>query len=480
MATLTEGAARHFAAGLELLGQNEPKLAMFAFREANRLAPDSADAVVALGYALGRMDAVEQAAACYREALRLDPGHVAALTNLGEVLRCRGDLAGAGRMFERALATDPGLVEAMSNLALVRQSSGDPAGAEELLRRAIARRPGFADAWWNLASALMDSDRAGEAAQAAATSAELAPGRAEGHWNLGLAHSMLGGMAPSIACFRRALALAPDNALLHWNYALALLAAGRWSEGWEEWEWRFRAGVARPLPPGPPEWLGGDPAGKTILVHGEQGLGDTLMFFRYAQELARRGATVLVDAQPRLEPLFALQEGVSHAGEPTHQVRIGSLPRLFGTRVGSIPPQSPLVVPAALRHRWAAWLEQFPRPRIGFCRMGNPAYKRNRFRSLPDGVLPGFPFIGLDLGAVPEADNLLDTAALISGLDLVVTVDTMVAHLAGALGKPVRILLSHYADWRWLVDRDDSPWYPTARLHRQPTPGDWGAVLANL
>ncbi len=477
---MTEAATRHLTAGLELLGRDEPNRAVFAFREANRLAPDSADVVAALGYALGRLHAVEQAAACYREALRLDPGHIAALTNLGEVLRSRGDLDGAERLFARALETEPALVEALSNLALVRQSSGDPAGAEALLRRAIALRPGFPDAWWNLASALMDVDRVAEAAAAAAASVELAPNRAEGHWNLGLAHSMLGGMAPSIASFRRALALAPDSATLHWNYALALLAAGQWSEGWEEWEWRFRAGVAQPLPSGPPEWMGGDPAGRTILVRGEQGLGDTLMFLRYAQELARRGATVIVDVQPRLRELVALQPGISRSGEPTHQVSIGSLPRLLGTRVCSIPAQSPLVVPAALCDRWAAWLERFPRPRIGFCRSGNPAYKRNRLRSVPVGVEPGFPVVSLDLGGVPEADNLLDTAALVSGLDLVVTVDTMVAHLAGALGKPVRILLAHYADWRWLVGRGDSPWYPTARLLRQPGPGDWGTVLGNL
>ena len=496
---MVDAAARDRALreGLALLDGRDAAQALFRFRRAHAFDPASADAAAAMGYSLGLMARHREAAICYREALRLDPDHPAALTNLGDLLRSEGRLAEAGQLLERALAAGPALLpQAASNLALVRQAEGREADAELLLQQAVSVAPGFAAAWSNLASVRAGRGDADGAAEAARRAIGEAPAGASGHWNLGLAERMAGRLPSSVASFRRALAISPLDPVLHWNFALSLLAAGQWREGWREWEWRFDAGMARPLPPWPPRWDGKPPLGRTIAVRAEQGLGDTIQFLRYVPLLAAAGASVALEVQRPLEPLLEVNGWLgasARPGEAALQVPLMSLPGLFGTRQGSVPSPRRYLRAGPAGTRWAEWLERLPRPRVGICWRGNPANPADRFRSMPDRIAAriasyaGASFVCLQAGSDPPPGavrpperSIADAAAIVANLDLIVAADTMIAHLAGALGRPVWIALSGYADWRWMTRREDSPWYASARLFRQPRLGDWDAVAGAI
>ena len=293
----------------------------------------------------------------------------------------------------------------------------------------------------------------------------------------------------------------PDLAEAHWNLALALLATGDFERGWQEHEWRWRANVIGPEQSfRQPLWLGAeDLTGKTILLHNEQGLGDALQFVRYAPQVRQRGARVVLRVQRPLLSLMAGLAGADHViaegdalPEFDYHCPLLSLPLAFGTHLQNIPAGIPYLHPAADRlAKWQSILGERTAPRIGLAWSGNPAHKNDRNRSialkqlLPLLSVPGVRFVSLQrdlreddaavLGNLPalvsigaQLDDFADTAAAISLLDLVITVDTAVAHLAGALGKPVWVLLPFAPDWRWLLKREDSPWYPTARLFRQP------------
>jgi hypothetical protein len=293
------------------------------------------------------------------------------------------------------------------------------------------------------------------------------------------------------------------------------LAMGDFATGWQKYEWRWhhksldlpRRGLKQPL------WLGRENLfGRTILLHAEQGLGDTIQFARYAPLVARRGATVMLDVPPPLEALLASLRDVtlvrSHALPlPVfdYQCPLPSLPLALGTMLETIPAEVPYLSPPADRvEKWRALIGNDTPPRIGLAWAGCPAHKNDRNRSIPLALLrpllgtpggaPAPRFFALQkelreadrpiLEAAPaltqladQIDDFADTAAIIALLDLVITVDTSVAHLAGALGKPVWILLPFAADWRWMIQRSDSPWYPSARLFRQPAIGDWQSVV---
>jgi hypothetical protein len=284
--------------------------------------------------------------------------------------------------------------------------------------------------------------------------------------------------------------------------ALLLLRGGDFSAGFPEYECRWQSGVLTPSPHAAarPQWRGETvPEGTTILLHAEQGFGDTLQFFRYFSLLSARGANVLVEVQPALKPLFP---GVFARGETLPpfdlQCPMMSLPLAFSTRIENIPPPLPLAVPADRRAAFASLGEAGAR-RVGIAWSGNPEHPNDRGRSIPlaqfreilDAPRCRFFLLQPELRAVDEAafnelavvdcreliKDFADTAAIIEKMDLVITADTAVAHLAGAMKKPVWVLLPYAPDWRWLLGRDDSPWYPTARLFRQERPGDWAGVI---
>jgi hypothetical protein len=310
------------------------------------------------------------------------------------------------------------------------------------------------------------------------------------------------------ASFRRAIELRTDFADAHNDLAMCLLLRGDFSQGWQEYEWRWKLPEIRridPKIPGP-AWDGSPLDGESIFLHAEQGFGDTIQFARYIPMVAQRGARVILACQPEVAPLIRQIEGIERIilpGEPrpacdTH-LPLLSLPRIFETRLDTIPAKVPYIHadPERAEHWKSRLAEHAGSLKVGLCWSGRAMHSRDIFRSIPPEQLAplasveGVRFFSLQKGAAtappiplidptPELHDFSDTAALINNLDLVITVDTAVAHVAGAMGKPVWLLLSFCPDWRWLLERPDSPWYPTARVFRQASAGDWRAVMLDV
>ncbi len=427
-------------------------------------------------------------------------------------LHQRGDTVAAEAIYRDVLVTVPGHPQAQHYLGVIHYQRRELDAALPLLERsvaAVANEPEFHN---NLGLALAAADREAEAIAAYRAALSLKADHAVAWNNLGLALQSVNEVAAAIEAFRRAIALNPEFAQAHWNLALALLLDEQFNEGWREYEWRLQLtelGKGRYAFPGP-VWDGAAPAGKTLLIYAEQGLGDALQFARYLPLLAASGARCVVHCRETLRPLLASVSGVaqvvcgSDALPPyTAQLPLLSLPRVFATTLDTIPVQVPYI--AAPRERQEAMRAQLAAHhgmKIGLCWAGSPEHANDRNRSCPLVALgtlfdlPGIAWFSLQQGGASEqigmavmgrrlvplrADApLTDTAALISELDLVITVDTSIAHLAGALGQTAWVLLPFAPDWRWLLGRGDSPWYPTLRLFRQPRPRDWAAVAARL
>ncbi|TMH23913.1 MAG: tetratricopeptide repeat protein [Betaproteobacteria bacterium] len=411
------------------------------------------------------------------------------------------------------LAREPDNALAQHFLGVIHYQRGELATALPLLERAVAARPGEAEFHNNLGLALAAADRETDALAAYRAALSLKPDHAVAWNNLGLALQARNDVRAAIDAYRHALALQPDFAHARWNLSLALLLDGQFAEGWREYDARLvlpELGRDRHRFPGP-RWDGTAPAGKMLLLYPEQGLGDALQFARYATLLAEAGARCVIRCSDALAPLLATIPGVaevSRDGEalPPYQAHLPllSLPRVLGTTAETIPATVPYIAVsevkrtaarATLAHAGAA-------PRIGLCWAGSAAHGNDRNRSLPLAALaplfavPGIAWFSLQQGkaaaqiaASPAADRLVpfpadaalvDTAALIAELDLIITVDTSIAHLAGALARPTWVLLPFAPDWRWQLGRDDSPWYPTLRLFRQPRPRDWQSVVARV
>jgi hypothetical protein len=378
---------------------------------------------------------------------------------------------------------------------------------------ALALAPGMAEAHGARASALRATGRAEEALAAIDAALALAPGNAPFHANRANALRDLGRLGEARDACDRAIALEPGLADARRNRAMLMLLAGEWEQGWREWEWRKRSSE----PSGDrfsarPAWTGAeDLAGRHVFLHWEQGFGDTIQFCRYAPLLAARGARVTLAVQ---EPLLRLARSLGPEVEVAGGARepaggfdlhcaLMSLPLAFGTIPGSVPPPAPLRAPPELEAAWAARLgPRDGRPRIGLAWSGRPSHANDRNRSMPFAVLAplldaGMRWISVQQEIRPadeaalradgrvehfgaEIGDFADTAALLGQLDLVLSVDTAVAHLAGTLGLPLWLLLPRDPDWRWLAGREDSPWYPSARLFRQAVPGDWAGVAGRV
>jgi hypothetical protein len=392
-----------------------------------------------------------------------------------------------------------------------------PAEALAAFDRALQLKPDFAEALSNRGLVLHELDRLDEALAAYDRSLQLRPDLADSHANRGNALQELGRHEEALAAYGRALAAWPGHEAIYLNESLSRLVTGDLAGGWPRYEWRWQHNSE--LPPArqfaEPLWLGREPiAGRTILVYAEQGLGDTIQFCRYARLLAERGATVLLRVQPPLVALLQGLEGVSlvfGAGEapPPFDVHcpLLSLPLAFGTTLETIPPGGAYLRPtgATFAGRLAAWgarLGATDRPRVGLVWSGNVHHKNDRNRSIPLQAFaaiasPRARFIALQ-NEIRDADRAVlaqrgdiewhgdalvdfaETAALVAQLDLVISVDTSVAHLAAAMGKPVWLLLPLNPDWRWLLGREDSPWYESMRLFRQTRRAAWGDVLERV
>jgi Tfp pilus assembly protein PilF len=459
--------------------------------------------------ALGRHD---EAVAAFDRALSLDPNHAAALNNraadLTELERYDEALASC----ERALAIAPDFTDAHCNRGIVLLKLERAEEALASFHKAIAIDPADTRAHSNRGAALQALERFEEAVASCDRAIALRPNYAGAFHNRALALIELGRHDEALAAFRQVFAVDPGHTAARWHEALLRLLRGEYAAGWDGYEWRFKhkeIGL-QPRDFSVPQWRGERVAGRTILLHAEQGFGDTIQFARYAPMVAAQGARVILEVQPALLSLMASLPGTAMViarGDPlpafdTH-CAMPSLPLAFATTLETVPAQTPyLTAPADRIARWRARLPTGA-PRVGLAWSGNPRHKNDRSRSLPFDMLaplvavPGIDFISLqkeprpaDTDALarwrnvfnlgPELRDFADTAAVISLLDLVITVDTAIAHLAGALGKPVWIMLPTKVDWRWLLDREDSPWNPTARLFRQRTAGDWADVITRV
>jgi len=473
------------------------------FEQALRLKPDAIELHNNLGGVLHDLGRYEEAIACYRKALERRPEAVETLDNLAVALRAQGQLDEAQACYERALALWPDHVESLIGRGAVLRDQGVPAEAVAFYERALALAPDHPEARNNLGVALVDLGRLQEAVSQYERVLARQPTRAETHSNLGVALQRQGHYAAAVACYERALALRPDYAQAHFNRAIVLLLTGEFDNGWEEYEWRFAVArydrhFDRPL------WSGECLDGKTILVHAEQGFGDTLQFVRYVSAVAERGGRVVLEVP---EPLLRLARTVAGAtqvvaaGDPLPpfdcHCPLLSLPRVFRTKMATIPNAVPyLSVPKDAATTWAERIVSAPGLKVGLVWAGTAVGAidlpslRSMFevadaswfslqvgdRSADLSLLDGVKIADL----APWLADFAETAAAVSRLDVVISVDTSVAHLAGALGRPMWLLLPHRSEWRWLLERSDSPWYPTARLFRQRDPGEWDEVACQV
>lgn len=379
-------------------------------------------------------------------------------------------------------------------------------------RQALTIEPGMGEAHNNQGNSLMALGRFAQAADSFTRASELLASSPVPLTARATALQALGKIAEAEADCRRALSLDPSFAAAHWNFALNLLLQGRYVEGWQEYEWRWR----KPDFTSPcrhtdvPLWDGSPLHGRTIVLHAEQGFGDAIQFARYAPQVAQRGGTVVVECHPQLVQLIQTIDGIqtvvpfgAHLPPFNCQAPLLSLPRIFETTLQSIPSRCPyMAVHAEYRVKWAALASLHPQSiRVGIVWAGksypDPLRSCRLAELAPLALLHNVTFYSLQLGAGSEqaasppsgmalidlTDQIHDfanTAALIGQLDLVISIDTAVAHLAGALGKPVLLLLPFAPDWRWLLDRSDSPWYPTMQIFRQKKAGDWSEVVGRV
>jgi tetratricopeptide (TPR) repeat protein len=476
--------------------------------------PDHAEALCNRGLTLHELKRFEEALASYDRALKARPDYAEALSNRGVTLYTLKRFEEALASHDRAVTVRPDFAEALSNRGLTLHELKRFAEALASYDRALKARPDFAEALCNRGLTLHELKRFAEALASYDRALKARPDYAEALSNRGLTLHELKRFDEALANYDRALTLRPDLAEAHWNEALLRLLTGDFDRGWEKHEWRWeteqqrneKRNFARP------QWTGQqDITSKTILLHAEQGFGDTIQFCRYVPRVVERAERVILEVPKSLHELMSTLAGVAEIvcrGDPLPDFDIHSpllsLPLAFGTRLESIPSTTPyLQAPTHALQRWQMRLGPRDRLRIGICWAGNANFKGDLNRSI--GLPPLLPLLAntdvqffslqkdlragdaeilrhnrhiIDLSQ--EIETFSDTAAIISSMDLVISSDTSVAHLAGALGKPVWILLQFVPDWRWLLDREDSPWYPTARLFRQDETRQWDNVIARV
>ena len=531
----------HYSLGLALRRAGDPDGAVAALRQARSFKAEFAEASFELAAVFEDAGDLPAAAECYEQACRERPGFVEAHHNLAGIYRRLGRPADAveqGQIalalahdnpvirfslgvsleqtgtiedaighYREALRLRPRYLQAQNNLGRLLELTGNFVEALELLEEAAARAPDDSAIATNLGNAYLRLGRHGDAIGALNRAAELSPDLAAVHNSLGVGHAVTGEPTAAIAAYRRAIDLNAEFAEAHENLALILLRSGNFTDGWVEYEWRWKnpaneltkRTIARPM------WEGGALDGRTLLLHAEQGLGDSLQMIRYADLIDKSGGRIVLTCQPPLIRLLTEMAAIDEVVALDHdwpdcdcQAPLFSLPRIFATTLDTVPAETPYI----------AWRTPPAEPaghraiRVGFAWAGRPKHAEDpaRNRSCPVErfvELAGTADVELfsfqreperhQLAAFGDQPNLFDLGAdhadfaddarALNGMDLVISVDTAIAHLAGAMNIPCWLILPHAADWRWLQDRHDTPWYPSARLFRQQQPGDWQGVF---
>ncbi len=453
-------------------------------------------------YADGRLD---DAIAEYRKAVRLDPRLASAWYNLGVALMQSERMPDAEHAYRRALRFSPNHPETHNNLAILLQSTGRGNEAIQHYRAAAGLRPGYYEPRFNLGSLFHDLGRLDEARVVFEELLDECPEHTEAANNLANVLTEMGSHAEARVRFEAALKVNPAHNLSRWNLGLNQLRTGDWVAGWKNYEARLRGARSER-----PQWDGRELNGARIVLMAEQGMGDLLQMARFVRAVAERGGRIILECHPPLTELFSHIPGVERVVEvgrdlPEHDCWLSmmSLPGLLGVTLQTLPSEVPYLVPDAARvEYWRQKLGAWEGLRVGFAWSGNPKFRVNAKRSLAAGDVrniskfakqgAGSPvhLFSLQKG-VPaptgarltplddDASSMDDLAAVMMNLDLVLTVDTSVAHLAGALGRPVWTMLAFHADWRWMMGAH-TPWYPTMRLFRQVRQGDWSNVLAEV
>lgn len=532
--------------GCTLLDQGQEEQAAEAYRRSIAANPDYADAYSNLGVVLARQKHCSEAVDAYRRAIVLRPDYVDAHRNLTGLLvalerplealpHCLklvelepdnatfmgylGVLMGElGRHRDaviacrKALQMDPTLLVAYATIIAAHSSLNEHDDALRLACHYVEHAPDDPDAYCAFAMALQYTGRWDDALAMCGKAIALAPDNPTLLHTMGRIAHAAGTMDAALDIYERAIALAPERAKLRWDQSLALLLAGRYREGWSAFEVRWDVNQLRVDNRNftQPAWNGEDLAGKTILLHAEQGMGDTIQFIRYAAGVARRGGRVVAQVQPLLKRLVASAAGVDAVvayKEPLPHFDVYcpmlSLPRIFETDLDTVPDAQGYLHPEpAARAQWLNRLGPRKGLRIGLIWAGNPTHRNDSNRSMrleqfmPALTMPGLEWFSLQVGQaeadlrqlpagmirnlVPDIMDFADTAAALSTLDLLVTVDTSSAHLAGALGQNVWVMLPFAPDWRWMLGREDTPWYDSMRLFRQTELGNWAPVVDRL
>jgi tetratricopeptide (TPR) repeat protein len=532
----------HNSLGAVLADMGQTEEAKKAFLRALELDASCAEACFNLGSEFAKEGEHVRAMEYLKKAVALRADYSKAYHNLGVSQQALGDLVGATTAYRRALACHPEDAKAYNDLGAVFTDMGQAEEAVEAFLHAVELDPSCAEGYFNLGSALAQKGEAARAIEYLNAAIDIRPDYAKTYQNLGVAQQALGDIGAAAAAYRQALICEPGSvdllsnlasvlvaqgeeegialferlveeergsAHIHWNFGVALLLWGDYGRGWREYEWRTQWDKF----PSPKRefkqarWHG-EPLGRaTILLHWEQGLGDTLQFARYAPLVAERGGRVILEIQPGLQDLFQGADGVAvcvRQGDALPEFRwycpLMSLPLIFGTTMETIPPILPLRYGEGDSSVAA---EEKDRLKVGLVWAGNPKHANDQLRSmslrhfLPLMGVDSVSFVSLQKGsaaaqineghlpfsladALASVGDFSGTAAVVAGLDLVITVDTAVAHLAGAMGKPVWVLVASVPDWRWGLYGETTPWYPTARIFRQSFAGGWEELMERV
>jgi tetratricopeptide (TPR) repeat protein len=497
--------------GMSLQAEKQPDEAVVAYRDALTNRPNWADAQNNLGNALVDLEKYTEAVAAFHQATSLNPQSPEAWFNLGNVLNKLEQSDESIQASRQAISLRPIYPEAHNNLGTALHAAKWTDRAIDEFQLAIRQKPDFADAYLNLCSAFTAAQRYSEAAAAARKAIELNPAIDKAHSTLGSALQALGQTDEAIAAFRESIRRNPKLAESHYNLSMLLLRRGDYAEAWPhyEWRWQIKDFNMEPRQLALPEWNGEDLRGRRIFLHIEQGFGDLIQFVRYVPMVANRGGKVLLECHRELARLISSVPGIEtllppDSPEPNADLRcpLMSLPRIFGTTIETIPKTVPyLWFSPQMAEEWHKRLGADKQFRVGLIWNGRP--RPQPLRSVPIAQLaplarvPGVKFVSLQFGdAAAQARNapdgmeiadfheeirdFADTAALMANLDLIITIDTAAAHLAGALARPTWLMLCHLPDWRWMQSGRECPWYPTMRLFRQPAPGDWATPIDEI
>lgn len=480
------------------------------FKRAHQLDPDDTDILLNLGCSQLQLGKLGDAESSLRRVLQMKPDEALAHSSLGNVLKRLGRFEEAIVCHRNAVSLMPSSAEAYSNLASAYLSWDKIDLAVEEYRKAINLKPESPEFHYNLGTALQKGEEYEKACASFRLTIELTPDHDRAHMNMGSSLKALGRLDEAIGYLRRATELAPNSADAHWNLALALLMAGDYINGWKAYEWRLKISDI-PIQKFPQSiWDGSVQPDKTLLIHAEQGMGDTIQFVRYASVARTKVKRVILYCQEPLVRLLYDIKGIDQVvsiGQSLPrfdlQLPLLNLPGALGATLENIPHKEPyLKTDLSLIEKWRSKINS-RKFKVGLVWAGNPKHEDDHNRSIELSAfaqlikMPDLTFYSLqkersdtqsnnkaedanliDTGS--ELTDFADTAALISNLDIIISVDTAVAHLAGALGRPVWILLPYAPDWRWMLEREDTPWYPTMRLFRQSRFGDWYDVIANV